>query len=466
MHKNGWLEFLDRYYLGDIGADELKAWREERFSEVIAYVAEKSRFYNRHFSGLKTQGICSSDITALPRTTKEHLHKAMYDMLCGDVRESHSFYSTTGTTGVPTPCPRSDLDVEVNNTNVYWAIRKILEKHFDHGYRPVIASFAPNELHSVNKTMAAAAVRYGACMLDVFPLSPVMGFERCLKVLQETRADVLLCSPGLLMSVAELSEAYGINVCDDLNVRVLLCTGEICSPIMRQQIEDTWGATVYDFMYGSQESMVMAAATTANQLKMVLPCFYFEVLPIEGDGSEKFNGKNGLGELCTTALIPGMKPLIRYRTGDVVHVSGNDANDSFITVLGRVKDLVSLNGQMFTPLELEQEILHGDLEIFNYQLAISTRDDADFVFIKVKPRDEVDHQELKARVLSNIHDRLGVAGVVEIHPVVDLQSATGGWVSWKAARIVDGRDKDKVSPIPGIESSSAAQLSAAARTAI
>lgn len=459
---SNWVQFLDRYYSGNVSHAAIQHWRAERFAEVVEYAASHSKFYGQHFSGVHYRGLTPQDSAVLPCTTKEHLRLAMYDMLCGDVRASQYFYSTTGTTGVPTPCPRSALDVEVNNCNTYWALKRLLDAHFAPGYRPIIATFAPNELHSVNKTIAAAAARLGYCSLDVFPMSPVMGFERCLKVLQELKADVLLCSPGLLMSIAELSEAYGIDVREDLNVKVLLCTGEICSPIMKQQIETAWGAAVYDFMYGSQEAMVMATALPSHRLSMITPCYHFEVLPIDGVGAEKFNGQNGLGELCATSLVPGMKPLIRYRTGDVVRVSSRPDEGDVITILGRVKDLVLLKGQMYTPLELEQALLQGDPEIFNYQLEIDSRDGADFVSVKVKPRDDVDHAALKALVLRNITASLGVAGAVEIHPVVDLQSATGGWVSWKAARIVDKRQAQAAT----IETASAAHLSVAARASI
>ena len=60
--------------------------------------------------------------------------------------------------------------------------------------------------------------------------------------------------------------------------------------------------------------------------------YIFELIPIEN-----FNSKN-IGELCVTMLVPGAKPLIRFKTGDVVKLY-----DKRLEVLGRKNDIIKIN---------------------------------------------------------------------------------------------------------------------------
>jgi phenylacetate-coenzyme A ligase PaaK-like adenylate-forming protein len=66
--------------------------------------------------------------------------------------------------------------------------------------------------------------------------------------------------PVVGAALAEMSSAYGVEVPEDLFVKVLLTTGEICSDSVRNLLTETWQSAVYNFNYGSQEAGAAAVA--------------------------------------------------------------------------------------------------------------------------------------------------------------------------------------------------------------
>jgi hypothetical protein len=93
---------------------------------------------------------------------------------------------------------------------------------------------------------------------------------------------------------------------------------------------------------------------------------------------------------------------------------------------------------------------------------VNSRNGVDHVLVRVKAKEGADHNKIKNLVGSRLTDAFGVAAEVEIHPLLNLKSATGGWVSWKTARIKDLR----VHAADDIEDRSAGDLARAVESAI
>lgn len=459
---NHWQDIFARRHSGDLARPALRAWKDARLREVVQHVTSKSPFYQHRLAGVDLSEVSVDTIASLPLTSKEDLREAMYDILSGSVRDADYFYSTTGTTGAATPCPRSDLDVCVNNLPIVDALRALIAAHCDTAERPVMAVFSPNELHSVCWTMGLVAREIGMCKVDIFPMSPVVGFKRCFELLRELRVNVVLCSPGLMMSLAEMAEAYGVDIRNDLNIELVLCTGELCSPQMLAAIEHSWGAKPYNFMYGSQEAMCIALARPdlpKGHLEAIEPNFIYELLDMEG---KPVAPGVPVGEMCLTMLIPGIKPLLRYRTGDLVRIEAGDLGGAFqMRVLGRLKDMVTINNRLLSAQALEELVLGGNQPIFGYQIALKSENGRDQVMLKIKPKDEADDEELRSVLERRFQAELGLQPVVEFHPLLDLTTSTGGWVSWKAARVVDAREEGS-----NIELESATALGVAAHHSV
>ncbi|BDB41215.1 hypothetical protein IWGMT90018_16610 [Mycobacterium kiyosense] len=275
----------------------------------------------------------------------------------------------------------------------------------------------------------------------------------------ELKVNMILCSPGLLMALAEMSETYGVDVRADLSLRCLLTTGEMCTDSMKALLEETWGATAYDFMYGSQEAGVSIRTNPDGSLVPVQPTYLLEVLDLD---TGKTLGFEGYGELCLTTLIPGIKPLIRYRTGDLVEISRSGSGSLTVRQFGRAKDMVDIGGHKRTAAEIENEILVDPTLVYGYELEIQSDGGQDRLLVRVKAKNDADKNSLKALIAGRLTTAFGVPADVEIHPLLDMRTATGAWVSWKTARVKDVR----IAVADEIEDRSAADLARAANEAI
>lgn len=427
---------------GELSQVALDGWYNERLPHILAHVRSKSEFYAHHLRNVDIERVNLGSLRELPFTTKRDLQEQMFSMLSGRVNDAQFFFTTTGTTGPSTPCPRDRLDVFTNNQHIAWSMSEIFEEHFKDGPAPVVASIAPNELHSICTTFADVCEQIGVCKLDPYPASHVIGFEKCLKIIRDLPVNVLIGTPGGALILAKVAEKYGIDVKEDLNVRLIFATGEVTTKAMEKNLESIWGAKVYNYIYASQEALTMALASPANEYYLVRPNYIFEVIdPVSGE----YLGATGEGELCVTMLMPGIKPLIRYRTGDMVNVRHHadrcSPYDYTISITGRTRDRIAINDRLFTAYEIEEAILAEATHCIGYQVRIERVNDEDVITVRLQYLDApgVNKANISRRIVESSGRYLGARVSVEYVSKLESEANTGAWVSWKAARIVDRR---------------------------
>jgi len=421
-------------------------WHREQLAAVLEKVSTRSPFYRRHLAGADLSEVRPDDLRALPFTTKDDLRRELDDVLSGDLREAAYYYETTGTTGRPTPCPRDEREILTSNANVAASWRAVFARHFGRA-RPVVGLMGPTEIHSFGDTLGDVARDVGACAAKIWPYSPVVGFRRALELLRDLRVQVVVATPGVLLNLARAAEQQGVDLHRDLAVEVLFVTGEICTPALAAGLDDLWGATTYDVLYGSQEALVMGVACPSRRLRFAELNYLPEVLdPATGE----VRGSRGRGELCVTMLTDGIKPLVRYRTGDLVHLHDaprgpGELPGPVVEVLGRVADGVPLGEGSATPAEIETAVLEGVRGCLGYQVLIDVVDGHDHVTVRLqlstaaRPTAAATVPVVRERVA----ERFGVTCDVEVVDELDGRVSTGAFVSWKAARVVDRRrDED------------------------
>lgn len=417
-------ELCQRYYAGELSEEDMQAWRLERLDVVLRHVREKSDFYRRHLPD-------DVPFTGLPFTTKADLRREMHAVLSGGVAEAAIYYETTGTTGAPTPCPRSSRDIEWSNLHVERSWRHMFARHF--GDRmPVVGLMGPSELYAFGDTFGEVTQSMGACHAKIWPESSRVGFAKALRLMKELNVEVIACAPTLCLNLAKAALYHGYEL-SDFNVKMFLVLGEICTPEFAANVKSIWGADVLPGLYGSQEALAIATGCVENRLHLSDPNYLAEV--IDPDTLEPCGDT---GELCLTMLIDGIKPLIRYRTGDLVRVGGTCAcglPGTPIEVIGRVDDRIALGGGQFQPAEIESAVLHGVTGCLGYQVEI---DPGDRVTVRL---DLLDGDETAVRhgIVERLRDRFGVGADIAVDAELDPITNTGAFVSWKAARIKDNR---------------------------
>jgi len=92
------------------------------------------------------------------------------------------------------------------------------------------------------------------------------------------------------------------------------------------------------------------------------------------------------GELVLTSLLPGIRPLVRFRTGDVVSLRAGDcacgSSADILVAHGRLADAVFLNGRRWWPRELEQAIVARTQRTHGYQVCVTMQDAKDVLLLE------------------------------------------------------------------------------------
>ncbi|WP_416772453.1 phenylacetate--CoA ligase family protein [Pseudomonas sp. RHF3.3-3] len=436
-------EIHKAYWAGTLSECELRCWHEAQLRIVLRHVKNNSVFYGRHFKDVDVENITLTNLSSLPFTTKGDLRESMADILSGALQDSIYYYETTGTTGPATPCPRDKKESYASNKQLAMAYQVVLEKHFP-AEKTVVGIMGPTEVHSFGDTLGDVCHQLGVCNAKIWPHSPVIGYSKTLQLMKDLRIGVVASAPGLLLTLAKEAERLGFNPRKDFHLRAFMMSGELCTPALKNNLYSLWGCEAYNSLYGSQEAMIIAAANASDQLMPHRLNYIIEVLnPQTGESL----GDSGEGELCVTMLIAGVKPLIRYRTGDLVSIQKNPKNPiaqaQVMKVVGRVKDAMTLNGMSFTAGHIEQALLEGVEQCLGYQIVINCVNGRDTVIAKMEMSRfyQGDRSQLTLLIRERVRERLGVDATVMVVDDLDDHVNLGSWFSWKEARIVDQRNR-------------------------
>ncbi|SBT43333.1 phenylacetate--CoA ligase family protein [Micromonospora auratinigra] len=431
------------FYDRTLRPEQLDAWRERQLRKVLDQVSTGSPFYARHLAGIDLSTITPATLDRLPFTTKTHLREEMLDVLSRPLADSVFFYETTGTTGRATPCPRDGREVVASNAHVTESWASIFRHHFgDHP--PRVGLMGPTEVHSFGDTLGDVARNVGSMNAKIWPYSPVIGFAKALQLMKDLALEVICCTPGVALMLAKAAAHHGYRLREDFSVKLLFVTGEMCTPALARNLESVWGADVYNILYGSQEAFVVATACRNKRMHLSQTNYLIEVVDPETGVS---HGGRGSGELTVTMLVDGVKPLVRYRTGDAVVVGESDCDcempGDLVQIVGRTLDRIELGTRRFTAGQIETAVLTGVTGSAGYQVVIdhepTTGGDRLTVRLELLKDLVEDPAGLAGRVRRQATEALGVPVEVELSDGLDPIVSTGAFVSWKAARIVDRR---------------------------
>ncbi len=205
-------------------------------------------------------------------------------------------------------------------------------------------------------------------------------------------------------------------------------------PIVRQRIEQAWGATVIDHTGASELGAWGFGSPDGRGIHVIESEFIAELLRFDAqhpDGVAVADGEEA--ELVLTNLGRQGGPAIRYRTGDVVRgYRKHDQPCKFLWldggVLGRADDMMVIRGVNVFPSSVEAIVREVDAAA-EFRMIVTKVDEMDQLAI------EVEMSEQKASTLSDrLRDRLAMRIVVQ--PVA---SGTLPRFEAKARRLVDRR---------------------------
>ncbi|CAG4895777.1 phenylacetate--CoA ligase family protein [Paraburkholderia saeva] len=410
----------DRYFdphIETMPRDQLERLQEVRILQLVPYVYQRSALIREVWD---EAGIKPSDIRSLadfkkkvPFIDKDRIRRfrdthndPFGGLRCADAPHLRGVGFTSGTTGDPTPLPRSEHHIPLNG----------LQREMWHmGARPhdymVYSLFTFREGLNFDK-FSASGIR-PVCV-------PHLPFEAAniVAVTRQFRPTTLfMLSTPLIMGLQQYQQKTG----DDLREAFSSCRGAVfggepLSQSLRQLVE-SWGLEIFQLTSLGDISTCMECSAhdgmhTWEDLALV------EHLDPSGNEPVPDGAR---GEMVVTALADDVGPLVRFRTDDLVEYTSAPCTcgrtHGRIRPLGRKGDEMLIQGRSVLPLDIFP-LMHQfpATQSALFQLVRPQRE-ADVLKLRVGYAAELlagSKDELADAICAAIRTALGVAAEVEL----------------------------------------------------
>ncbi|MFF2963478.1 phenylacetate--CoA ligase family protein [Streptomyces sp. NPDC057963] len=419
--------------LHDAPAGALDADRLRLLRTTLAQAA-KSPFYAPVLAGLGAAELAEADfglLRRLPFTDKADLREAGLRILSVPLAETVRYYESSGTTGTPTPTPKTKKDIAANTRGLLLNWQRILRPHQDKAILLVPSDIAP----------VADAMVYGLESMNVFSVRAfpftrgVSGWDQIVRICQQTGINTVLTTPGLSLHFYAELKSRGIDP-TAFGIRNILLLGELLTEPMRAMLERMWDAQVYINSYGSSEMGTCSTSCPEKRMHLLEHMYHFEwVDPQTGAPTSA-----EVAELVVTTLTADARPLLRYRTGDLVRRRPGGCACGLelpvVEVLGRTTDELEIAGRRLRPYDIE-EIVYAIPGLLGY--CIRFEDDGRPLLCLEVERDHQDDARC-AEIVRLAETALAARELpLEVELSFDFNELTkrgGGFKNWKLTHVV------------------------------
>jgi phenylacetate-CoA ligase len=359
-------------------------------------------------------------------------HPILGDLAAVPERDVVFVSASSGSTGVPTlsPFTKNDFDeFQDVESRLFWAAGMRPHDRYVHALNFTLFVGGPDVIGAQN--LGALCLWAGSIPSD-----------RLLHILKEFQPTVTWTTPSYAWYLGETAKKNGIDPAKDLSIRRIIVAGEPGGsiPATRKAIEELWNAELYDF-YGISDFFGACAGMCSqkNGLHLVEDHIYLEVLDPK-TGEPVADGAPG--EMVLTTLRKKARPLIRFKTGDIITADHSACpcgrTHVRIKVIGRIDDMFIVSGVNVFPSDIEFIVraipgLTGEYRIRIYTEERLTKFDIE---VERSPESSQSVQSLSQEVAQNVKTRLGVRPKeVKILNSGDIPRATH-----KAKRVIDTRE--------------------------
>jgi len=345
---------------------EIIELQEKKLQAQMAYLSANSTFYQRKFSqaGINFGDIKTlEDLSTVPFTVKQDLRDSLQAAppfglhRTAELADIIQMQASSGTTGNPAYVALTEHDVETWN-------ELSARGFFACGVNPgdfVLHGFSMSK-GFVGGIPCMQAIQYMGA-IDV-PVGADGGVDRLLRACADTQARVLIGAPNFLLHVASLAPATLGTTANQLGVEQLVVGGEPGGgiPAIREALEQAWGAKVCEMM-GGTDLGVIYWGECAEQDGMHMLCqdhIIVELINPETDEVIPFE-KGTTGELVYTAIGREASPVVRFKSGDHIIVTGTECGcgrtGPKIRCFGRTDDMLIVRGVNVFPSAIQDLVL-------------------------------------------------------------------------------------------------------------
>ncbi len=351
-------------------------------------------------------------------------------------------------------------------------LEDIVEIHASSGTtgKPVVGAYTKNDLDAWSECMARIIAASGVTKEDVAQISFGYGLftgafglhyglqkvgcmvvpissgnsAKQLMLMEDFGVTVLIATPSYGVYLSELAKDKGVS--DNLKLRVGLFGSEVCTPEMRDQIEDNIGIIVTD-NYGLTEiggPGVSGECLERDGLHINEDYYFCEV--IDPDTCEPLP-EGETGEIVVTPLWKEAFPIFRYRTKDLAKITYDPCkcgrtSARMTKVMGRTDDMMIIKGVNVFPSQIESVLFTKPHIGPHYQLILRKKNYMDTLEVQVELVNSSlleRYRELDALqndIRSSLKSVLGLDCKVTLVPPRTIQRFEG-----KAKRIIDKRNE-------------------------
>ena len=434
-HRPYWDEALETQPRADWDALKLQLLQKH-----LLHAYTHSPYYRASFdaAGVHPEEVRSlDDIRRFPFINKQTLRDRQLavppfgDLVAVPERDIVYISASSGSTGVPTASPFSSTDFDE------W-IDYEARQFWSSGLRP-----EDRYAHSLNFSLFVG----GPCVLGAQKLGALsihagtVPSERLLAILRQFQVTAIWTTPSYAWYLGETAIKEGIDLRKDLAVRRIFVAGEPGGsiPETRQRIEDLWGASVYDY-YGLSDIFGSCAGMCEEKDGLHWAEDHILVEVLHPDTNEPVE-EGSRGELVLTTLRKTARPMVRFRTGDIVSFTAEPCGCGRTSIRlqgvhGRLDDMLIIKGANLFPSDVEAIARRDHDFTGEYRLIVERENHLDRLTVELErsPAYAGSDEELAHRFGRQLKSITGVSANVTILPADTLPRATH-----KAKRVEDRR---------------------------
>lgn len=402
-----------------ISRDELRQIQLEQLQSTLNRVHRNVAFYRRRFKeiGFRPEDDLAEirDIERLPFTTSQDISNSYpYEMFAVPLREVVRVHSSSGSTTNPRVVGYTRQDLRT------WSnlVARILSA------AGVVQDDVVQVTYGYGLLTGGLGIHYGAERIGASVLPTSVGrTERQIKIMQDFRTTVLVCTPTYALMVADRIEAMGLDA-KNLSLKYCICAGEPWTEAMRKEIETRLFVQATD-NYGISEVLgpgIAGECLEKTGMHLQEDHLYAEIIDPE---TLQVLGPGQHGELVITTLTKEAFPVIRYRTGDLCSIIDEPCPCGrtmrrISRILGRCDEVVVIKGINIFPGCIGEilEQIKGERPVF--QLVAVRKGHEDRLEIRVEVTEQLFYDKMREQRALVDHMCRKIANFIGITPRIKL----------------------------------------------
>jgi len=357
--------------------DALDAYQLKILKTYLNFTYTHSAYYHNAFNKAKVKPDdlqTLADLRKFPFVNKSiERERQLTSPILGDMiavyeKDIVFISASSGSSGVPTVSPFTQEDFQEFQdveSRLFWMVGMRPEDRYLHALNFSLFVGGPDVIGAQN--LGALSIWAGT-----------VPSERMLYIMKEFKPTITWTTPSYAWYLGETALKQGVDPAKDLSIRKIIVAGEPGGsiPVTRKAIEKLWNAELFDF-YGISDIFGACAGMCEQKdgLHLAEDHILLEVLdPVTlepvSDGER--------GEMVLTTLKKRARPMIRFRTGDIITANRQQCTCGRthvrIKVHGRLDDMFIVSGVNVFPSDIEFVIRSNPGLTGEYRITLLTED--------------------------------------------------------------------------------------------